>query len=171
MRERPNSTRRRRRSIELSIVSLIAMPTGRHRMTSMTTSQTVEDPRTGDPTVDGEHATQLQLLDSIEQALAAGDRERALEAIFQLDVLTEAHFASEQILMRRHSYPGYWRHEEEHGHLMEELLDLRERIGGAEPTHLAAEAGAIRAWLMSHMLSSDASFAAFIAASPEGPKG
>jgi hemerythrin-like metal-binding protein len=136
----------------------------------MRPEQIVEDAHTGDPSVDGEHAAQLQFLDAIERALASADRENALALMGQLDVLTEAHFASEQILMRYHSYPGYWHHEEEHGHLMEELRDLRERISGAEPTHLAAEAGAIRQWLLSHMRSSDVSFAAFLATSPGGPK-
>ena len=136
----------------------------------MHTADTLEDFRTGDSDVDGEHSAQLRLLEGIEKALAGGDRARAIELITELDIITEAHFASEQILMRRHSYPGYYRHEEEHGHLLGELIDLRERISGAEPTHLAAEAGAIRSWLLSHMLSSDVTFARFVIQSPDGPK-
>jgi hemerythrin len=136
----------------------------------MKLNQVEEDPRTGDPSIDGEHSLQLELLGAIEEALAAADRQGALELMTRLDVLTEAHFASEQILMRHHSYPGYWHHEEEHGHLMEELRELRERISGAEPTHLAAEAGAIRQWLLAHMRRADVSFASFIKESPEGPR-
>ncbi len=111
---------------------------------------------------EGEHALQLRLLHAIEEALGDSKREKALELLTQLEHLSEAHFAAEQILMRRLSYPEYWTHEREHGELMSKLGELQAHVTGAASSSLPAEAVAIREWLVGHMTSSDHAFARFM---------
>lgn len=111
---------------------------------------------------EGEHALQLRLLHAIEEALGESKREKALDLLTQLEHLSEAHFAAEQILMRRLSYPDYWAHELEHGELMSKLGELKTHVTGAASSSLPAEAVAIREWLVGHMTSSDHAFARFM---------
>jgi hemerythrin len=122
---------------------------------------------------ESEHALQIQLLHSIEQALEAGDRLRALNLLAQLEDFSDAHFAAEQILMRYHSYPGYRAHELEHGKLLEELRRIRDRIEEGGGIELVAEARAIRQWLMAHIETADRAFAEFVrgaSTSPAAPR-
>ncbi|MFN2443265.1 MAG: bacteriohemerythrin [Thermoanaerobaculia bacterium] len=122
---------------------------------------------------ESEHALQIQLLHSIEQALEAGDRLRALNLLAQLEDFSDAHFAAEQILMRYHSYPGYQAHELEHGKLLEELRRIRDRIEEGNGMELVAEARAIRKWLMTHIDTADRAFAEFVrgaSTSPAAPR-
>ncbi|MFN2443618.1 MAG: bacteriohemerythrin [Thermoanaerobaculia bacterium] len=122
---------------------------------------------------ESEHALQIQLLHSIEQALEASDGLRALNLLAQLEDFSDAHFAAEQILMRYHSYPGYQAHELEHGKLLEELRRIRDRVEEGDGTALVAEARAIRKWLMTHIDTADRAFAEFVrgaSTSPAAPR-
>ena len=125
---------------------------------------------TGDPGTDREHEVQLQLLEALELELSRGNRDAALDLMKRLADLSEVHFAAEQILMRYHSYPGYWHHEEEHGHLMTDLGKLQAQLESEEAAALAAQAKSIRQWLIGHMRSADRSFAKFVRESPLGPR-
>lgn len=96
------------------------------------------------------------------------NRESALELLEKLDDYSEAHFAAEQILMRRHSYPGYHTHVADHGRLTDELRVLRARISSEDVQDLPAEAETLRRWLLNHIRSADRSFAAWVEQSEEG---
>ena len=84
----------------------------------------------------------------------------------QLENFTDAHFASEQVLMRLHSYPGYWAHEREHGLLLQEFRRLRDEIASASAGDLPKQADAVRRWLVSHVNSSDQAFVMFLRETP-----
>ncbi|HEU4521210.1 MAG TPA: hemerythrin family protein [Thermoanaerobaculia bacterium] len=112
--------------------------------------------------VEAEHALQIELLRGIESALLGSQRETAMKLMEQLDQFSEAHFASEQILMRLHSYPRYLEHERQHGDLLDELGTLRERIAGSELVSLAQQAGSIRKWLTHHIGTSDRAFVVYL---------
>ena len=120
----------------------------------------------GLPEVDGEHNVQFQLLGAVESALAGGNRDAAAELMQQLGDFTESHFASEQVLMRLHSYPGYWSHEREHGQLLADLQRLAEGIASADAAGLPEKAEGIRRWLVSHINSSDKAFVTFMRETP-----
>ncbi|HEX7709270.1 MAG TPA: hemerythrin family protein [Thermoanaerobaculia bacterium] len=116
----------------------------------------------GIPQVDSEHAMQFQLFSGLEQALAAGDRESALQMLVRLYDFSDAHFGSEQVLMRFHSYPGYAAHEREHGDLLEELRQLIDLTRESDLSELPERAESVRRWLVSHIDSSDRAFASYL---------
>ena len=57
-----------------------------------------------------EHAMQYTLLAEAERLLAKGETAGAHQVLQQLLQYSEAHFGSEEIVMRLHSYPGYHQH-------------------------------------------------------------
>jgi hemerythrin len=128
----------------------------------MTTHDNDDRIRTGVPEMDAEHAVQIELLQALEQALAAADQTKALEIMGQLQDYTTLHFASEQLLMRLHGYPAYYAHEQEHGNLLEELRTLRANIEAAQPGSHHLVAKAITRWLVGHIQSSDQSLATYL---------
>jgi hemerythrin len=112
--------------------------------------------------VEAEHALQYKLLGAAERLLAAGDA-GAREVVQQLYDYSEAHFGSEQVLMRLHSYPEYQSHEREHGDLLTALRNLLDRIGEEGG---ASAAGALRRWLTAHIHHADEAFVEYLRRSP-----
>ena len=116
----------------------------------------------GVPEMDSEHSIQIELLHELERAIAALDRQSALTIMTRLGDYTNAHFASEQILMRLHAYPRYAEHEAEHGRLLAELQRMQLRLAFDDRADLVAALRAIRAWLMKHIQIADRQFADYI---------
>ncbi|HEX9163038.1 MAG TPA: hemerythrin family protein [Thermoanaerobaculia bacterium] len=122
----------------------------------------VREEPTGLEDVNAEHAMQYKLLAEAERLLAAGDGARAREVAQHLYDYTEAHFASEQVLMRLHSYPQYQSHVREHGELLAALHILIDDLTGNAST----AAGALRQWLSTHIHHSDQEFVEFVQEEP-----
>jgi hemerythrin-like metal-binding protein len=112
--------------------------------------------------MDSEHAVQIELLREVERAVAALDRTTALDLMRRLGDYSEAHFGSEQILMRLHAYPQYAAHEAEHGTLLAELRRVRDRLTFDDRTELTEAMQELRAWLLNHIQTSDRRFAEYI---------
>ena len=119
--------------------------------------------RLGIPEMDGEHAVQLQLLRSLEDALANADRDSAATLMVQLEDFTKAHFLAEQILMRLNAYPGILSHHLEHDRLIEELAALRAAIESKGVIESEVTPLSIEAWLLRHIQTADRAFARYLA--------
>ena len=120
---------------------------------------------TGVTDIDREHALELLVVREIQTALLAGDRARALPLLARLEDVTNAHFLTEQLLMRLHAYEGYEAHQQEHDRLVRDLQELSRRVtdGAALDARQAAEH--LQRWLLRHMATSDQVLGEFIAQS------
>ena len=119
--------------------------------------------RTGDKSVDLEHDLQMQMLDSLSQAVEKGGDYSPMNYIFeQFLEFSDMHFLSEQLVMRLHSYPGYEPHLEEHTRLMKKVREIREKLnrGEAQPSLILIQE--LRDWLMDHIAREDAAFAEYL---------
>jgi len=93
-------------------------------------------PSTGSPSVDAEHGVQLGLLAAALSAFDPEDDGDAAELLDQLYVYTQAHFMSEQLLMRLAARANYDAHIEDHESLMTELDEVGVLLGRGD--HAAA---------------------------------
>jgi hemerythrin len=105
-----------------------------------------------------EHAMQYNLLAEAERLLAAEETASAHQVLRQLLQYSEAHFGSEEVLMRLHSYPGYHQHLREHG----ELISALERLLEDSTTSASPTPEAIRRWLTTHIHHTDQLFLEFM---------
>ncbi len=118
----------------------------------MTVMTTAAGDSPGFEPVAAEHKVQIELLTALRRALEQG-RERALvEGILeQLVSYTNAHFMSEQLLMRLYAYPYFESHDQDHDRLMEQVQDLQARYRGGD-VDLTLQAGAtLRDGLIDHI--------------------
>ena len=115
--------------------------------------------------VEAEHALQYKLLAEAERLLREGDGAGARDVIKQLHDYSDVHFASEQLLMRLVSYPGYNAHEREHGDLLTALRNLLDTFMIEDASRASA---ALRAWLTTHIQHSDQAFLEFVRSSGKG---
>ena len=118
--------------------------------------------QTGTAEMDQEHALELQIVRSIQTALADSDGDKVNELLQQLEDFTNAHFLAEQLLMRLHAYPGYEAHQEEHDQLMTELHELSQNIRSNSSLNPAEEAVNLERWLLTHIQSSDQALAEYL---------
>ncbi len=131
-------------------------------------AKTKEGVFVGVPEIDSEHGLQLSLIRDLEVSVESADSKRALALLQQLEDVTNAHFLAEQLLMRRHAYPSYQAHQQEHDRLIAELRELKASLTHTErPAPL--DAGAIELWLLRHIQTSDRALAAFLAQSKTTP--
>jgi hemerythrin len=116
------------------------------------------------PSIDAEHALQIDLVEALGRAAAEGkSREVAHEILEKLLDYTRVHFLAEELMMRMEGYPGYEAHHAEHGELLAELQKLRSAYeSGALPMTLVAVEG-LRSWLGGHVRTQDRAFANFLA--------
>jgi hemerythrin len=119
--------------------------------------------RTGEQTIDAEHDLQMQLLDSLSQALAkGGDFSPTRYLLEQFIEFSDMHFLSEQLVMRLHGYPGYEPHLEEHTRLMKKVREIRENVFKGEKAPSLQLIVELREWLLTHIAIEDAAFGEFL---------
>lgn len=133
----------------------------------MTTSNLTDHGLEGVAGMDREHALEMQIVRSLQNALMDEDLDVADELMKELEDFTNAHFLAEQLLMRLHAYPAYEAHQQEHDQLITELSELRKNLAdGIEDPAIAVEA--IERWLQTHIHTSDEDLASYLKQSADG---
>lgn len=118
--------------------------------------------------MDGEHRLQLDMIQVLERAAAAGeasDEVRDLAA--RLIDFTDVHFMSEQLLMRLAAYPDQRGHEAEHDQLMERLRSLQTAFDLNDGDVTVKQAARLRDMLLAHMGTHDLLLSRYLAESRE----
>lgn len=118
-----------------------------------------DDPHAQTRQCDEEHRVQLELFDAVCRSLAERPGDAATgELIEQLLAHSEAHFASEHLLMRLSSDPALSAHDAEHDRFIETLRRLSDDWGAAQRNDLLARARSLRATVGHHIASRDREF-------------
>lgn len=121
------------------------------------------------PSLDAEHALQIDLVEALGRAVAEGkSREVAEEILEKLLDYTRVHFLAEELMMRMEGYPAYEAHLAEHGELLAELRRFQAAHEG-EARHMTGDAVVgLRSWLGGHVRTQDRALANFLAARAAG---
>lgn len=117
----------------------------------------------GHPDLDAEHRGQLELMNRLDAGLAAGRTLEELVGDFdRLVAYLDAHFVSEQIVMREQSYEGYADHLREHEQAISLLRDMQARYDVGDARMTAEILAALRGWLLAHVQTTDRKLAEFM---------
>ncbi len=110
-----------------------------------------------------EHEVQLGLLRAL--CKAAGDNRDAdtvAEILDRLISYSEAHFASEELLMRLKSYDDYEDHVEDHAQMMDALRGIAASHAEGDPALLAGRATELLGFIGNHIATRDRRFADYV---------
>jgi hemerythrin-like metal-binding protein len=119
--------------------------------------------------VEAEHQVQLGLVRALREALeAGGDRAGTSRLLRQLLDYSDAHFLSEQLLMRLYAYPAYEDHVQEHDRLVAELRAMAEAWERGAATAAGDLLPRVEEWLRVHMTTTDAALGTYLA--ERGPR-
>jgi hemerythrin-like metal-binding protein len=125
---------------------------------------------TNDNHLAAEHQVQLDLLRALQDILARGgeDRSASTGLLKQLLDYSEAHFLSEQLLMRLYAYPAYEEHVQEHERLIGDLRDLSVAWTEGETEAAGNLLARVEDWLLTHMSTTDKVLESYLA--EHGPR-
>jgi hemerythrin len=113
--------------------------------------------------IEAEHQVQLRLLRAFQDAAALPEAHfNAAVALEQFRAFTDAHFMSEQLLMRLYAYPESGAHQAEHDHILAMLAELERHWAAGDTAPLQAQAELLHATFIEHMQRSDPAFKAFL---------
>lgn len=104
--------------------------------------------------VAAEHKVQLELLSALQHALAQ-EPAQVTAILEQLIAYTNAHFMSEQLLMRLYAYPYYEFHSQDHDRLMEQVQELHGRYRAGDMEALGQAGAVLKDWLLEHIQGLD----------------
>lgn len=109
---------------------------------------------------DREHEIQLGLLRAL--CTAAGenrDADTVAEILDRLISYSEAHFISEELLMRLKSYDDYEDHVEDHAQMLDTLRSLAANHAAGDPALIAGRAAEMLDFIGRHIATRDRRFA------------
>ncbi|MCK9381904.1 MAG: hemerythrin family protein [Sulfuritalea sp.] len=112
---------------------------------------------------DREHEVQLGLLRAL--CVAAGenrDADTVGEILDRLVSYSEAHFASEELLMRLKSYDDYEDHVEDHLQMMDTLRGIAASHAAGDPALIAGRATELLGFIGHHIATRDRRFADYV---------
>ena len=121
-----------------------------------------EDIGLGVQEIDTEHDLLLGVVRALERAVDASPRAQVEALLQQLSEFSRVHFATEEILMRLHAYPGFAGHQLEHARLVDQIEQVRAEFakGHVQPTRPFA--AALHHWFTEHIRSHDVALARFV---------
>lgn len=112
---------------------------------------------------DREHAVQLGLLRALCKAAGENrDADTVAEILDRLISYSEAHFASEELLMRLKSYDDYEDHVEDHAQMMDSLRSIAASHAGGDPALIAGRATDLLGFIGNHIATRDRRFADYV---------
>lgn len=122
-----------------------------------------KDLETGNMTIDREHRELFDAVNRLMDACASGKGRPAVEPAVQfLTSYVDRHFAHEEELQKKFSYPGYSTHHLFHENYKRKLKDIASKISGntsiADLSALTAHIGV----LVSHIRTEDKKLGAFL---------
>jgi hemerythrin len=113
--------------------------------------------------LDRQHKQIMDLLNELNGSVAAqSPRSAHLDLLARLVNLTKAHFATEEQILRVHSYPRYLRHKAAHEGLARNLAELREQIVRRERELNLEYVDLMQLWLVDHFREFDLDYGKFL---------
>ncbi len=112
---------------------------------------------------DGEHEVQLSLLAALCQAVREGrDVEAVTLNLGQLRSYSEAHFASEELLMRMKSYDDYAAHVQDHEHMLDAFQEIATNHSLGNSALIAGKVEDVLGFIQQHIATRDRHFAEMV---------
>ena len=111
--------------------------------------------------MDSHHKRLIEIANAILESLDH-DRASLAKALDALVAYTHYHFAAEEKLMVLYDYPGTKNHSKNHGELILQMTEYRERVLGGDVPDKSSFLHFFESWLVHHILDEDRKYGAFL---------
>jgi len=117
----------------------------------------------GNSEIDGQHKKLFQLADRFHAAMAGGKGKQILQqTLAELIEYTKHHFASEENIMLKTSYPEYHQHKTEHDALTHKVAQFRDDLAADRVVVTIDLLQFLRNWLVNHIGQMDKKIGEYI---------
>jgi hemerythrin len=108
--------------------------------------------------VDYEHRELMSLVNDVISTMENDESvDTVLDALGELHAKVSAHFALEELVMRRRAYPDYMPHKEDHERLLDEIRDLMDAYEDGKYAETREQfLNDITEWFVHHFSTMDA---------------
>jgi hemerythrin len=106
----------------------------------------------GNSEIDGQHKKLFQLADRFHAAMAGGQGKQILQqTLTELIDYTKHHFATEEGMMQKSSYPEYRQHKAEHDALTRKVVQFRNEVAADRVVVTIDVLQFLKDWLVNHI--------------------
>ncbi|MEO8370456.1 MAG: bacteriohemerythrin [Candidatus Solibacter sp.] len=114
---------------------------------------------TGIGSIDAQHQSLFAIGRELYAAMSEGQGKTVLGRILErLVQYTTVHFAHEERLMKRHSYPGFAVHKAQHDALIKQVLGLQTEYQAGRATLAVPVLHFLKDWLEKHIQKTDMAY-------------
>ncbi len=113
--------------------------------------------------MDEQHAVLMDALNDIRLAMVHGKgREHVSRRLYRLIEFTRMHFACEEQLLEKHSFPGSAEHRDAHQRLLTQIEEAALRTQHSDELYTRAILEFLRDWYTSHVEDHDRQYGAWL---------
>ncbi|MHB8578587.1 MAG: bacteriohemerythrin [Ignavibacteriaceae bacterium] len=113
--------------------------------------------------IDQQHSKLVDLINQLHSAMKDGKGKEVIgKVINELISYTQVHFAHEESLMSKYSYPGYVKHKSLHDELVKQVLEIEKEIKSGKTVISQDILRFLKKWLVEHIVGTDKLYTAFM---------
>ncbi len=113
--------------------------------------------------IDEQHKKLVNMINALNDALAAGEGKEMLGKIFNgLAAYTTKHFQFEEDLFAKYNYPETAAHKKEHADLLKQVGDLKAKMDAGNFMISMELMAFLKSWLTNHIQGTDKKYVAFL---------
>lgn len=113
--------------------------------------------------IDEQHKVLVGLVNDMDEAIREHHGSEVTADILQrLAEYTKIHFAVEESLFRIFDYPGYETHKKQHDELLQEVIELQEKVESGKGSISFQLLHFLKMWLTQHILDSDKEYSEYL---------
>ncbi len=115
-----------------------------------------DDFSVGIDSIDDQHKKLVNMINGLNDALEKGEADAMVIKIFGgLAAYTQKHFAYEEELFDQHGYPDTAAHKQEHAALIDQVVELKQKLDAGDFMISSELMDFLKAWLTKHIMGSD----------------
>ncbi len=113
--------------------------------------------------IDNQHRKLVNLVNELHDSMKEGKGKDALaKTFYELINYTKEHFDTEERMMQKVNFAGYFTHKKEHDILTKEVLELKEKFDTGKAMISIEVLNFLKNWLTVHILDTDKQYVDYI---------
>lgn len=112
---------------------------------------------------DEQHKRLVSMINELHEAMKTGRGKHVLNDILRkMEEYAKTHFTSEEVIMKKYGFPGYWEHKREHEAFIAKVREFRTKYEKGELTLTFEVMNFLKNWLINHIMGTDKKYGPFL---------
>ena len=113
--------------------------------------------------IDKQHKKWVELMNNLYEAIELGKDDQMMESLLDaLAAYVNVHFHYEEKLLKKHEYPNFQKHSEEHKSFTTEVESLKEKYKNGDKIDSKQMMSFLEKWFRDHIMKEDKLYSSFL---------